>query len=105
MQPFVEQAWQRLPEVEGFPDQALPDPDDLNWFDVPESFIPRAVGRIRTVASALNAVGEGRNPEGKVVSSRYTSGISSVDRKVAASLGERLCAYCEAVESDPNPVD
>ncbi len=105
MQPFVERAWGFLPEVEGFPDQALPGPDDLNWFDVPESFIPRAVGRIRTVAGALAVVGEGRDPEGKVVSSRYTTGISLLDREVAAGLGERLRSYCDAVESEPGPED
>ncbi len=105
LQPFAERAWELLPEAEGFPDQALPDPDDLNWFDVPESFIPRAVGRIRTVARALEAVGECRNPIGKVVSSRYTAGVSQIEREVAADLGGRLRSYCEAVESDPEPSD
>ena len=38
LQPFVEEAWSLLPAVSEFPDQALPDVDDLNFFDDLNSF-------------------------------------------------------------------
>ena len=98
LRPFVEDSWSRLPRPEGVPEQALPGVDDLNWFEVPESFLTRSVARIRTVASGLELASVGRRPEQKIVSTRYSEGLLGVDRAVARDLSEHLSTYADAVE-------
>lgn len=77
-QQMVEEIWERLPIPGGIPEQGLPDVGDLNFFDVSDSFISRRRSSIRVVRDAIDALLEGRAPEGKVISSRYTNALPEV---------------------------
>lgn len=99
LQPFVEEAWSLLPAVLEFPDQALPDVDDLNFFDVPSSFLAKRLETIRSVSEGLRRVEEELPVGEKVVSSRYTKGLADLNPEAAGRLREHLDRYAAGVEA------
>ena len=99
LRPFVEEAWSLLPAVLEFPDQALPDVDDLNFFDVPSSFLAKRLETIRSVSEGLGRVEEELPVEGKVVSSRYAKGLADLKPKAVGRLREHLDRYAAGVEA------
>ena len=99
LRPFVEEAWSLLPAASEFPAQALPDVEDLNFFDVPSPFLVKRLEKIRSVSEGLGRVEEGRPVEEKVVSSRYTEGLVDLKPKAAGRLREHLDQYAAGVEA------
>jgi hypothetical protein len=89
---LVEQIWDLLPEPRDEPEFPLPEPDTLSFFQPTEAFLDRRVAIIRRVADALSS----GSPVGKVVSSRYTAGISAIEPKTRASLATYLAEYADA---------
>ena len=99
LRPFVEEAWSLLPPVSKFPDQALPDVEGLNFFDVPSSFLAKRLEKVRSVSEGLGRVEEELPVEGKVVSSRYTKGLADLKPEAAGRLREHLDRYAAGVEA------
>ncbi len=99
LRPFVEEAWSLLPVASEFPDQALPEVEDLNFFDVPSPFLVKRLEKIRSVSEGLGRVEEGRPVEEKVVSNRYTEGLVDLKPKAAGRLREHLDQYAAGVEA------
>lgn len=97
LQPYTDEAWDLLPEPAPFPEQALPDTDDLTFFDVPDSFIERTIHRSQTVARALEAVAAGTAIDKKVLHTRYTEGLPSIAAPDARALSNWLKGYSDAV--------
>ncbi len=96
---FVEEAWSMLPEAPEVPSQALPNPEDLNFFDVPEAYIDRRLERIRGVVDGLRLVEVGKPVADKVVTKRYTAGLNGLDVEAARALRIRLEGYVDAAEA------
>ena len=86
MRPFAEKAWSRLPPPQGIPDEGLPDPSELSYFEETPGFVNRRLSKIASVADAILEVSSGHRPSGKIVSSRYTRGLPDIDRSTARSL-------------------
>ena len=99
LRPFVEEAWSLLPAVSEIPDQALPDVEDLNFFDVPSSFLVKRLEKVRSVSEGLGRAEEELPVEGKVVSSRYAKGLADLKPKAAGRLREHLDRYAAGVEA------
>ncbi len=97
--PLVERAWRLLPDP-GRPEIALPGLAEVSFFNHDPQFVRRRVRSIQKVAAALQAQGKGREIEGKVISSRYTSGLAQLDGTIARRLHGELSAYLEAVAAD-----
>jgi hypothetical protein len=66
------------------------DRSQLNWFTATPLFISLPEQRVRTVIAALRRVRDGLPPEGKVIASRYTAGLTSVPRDAIEKLIPRL---------------
>ncbi len=96
LQPYVDQAWSMLSNPEGIPDQGLPDSNDLNFFEPDGAFLDAQRNRIKLVAHSLRQVAKGIVVDGRVVSSRYTDGISGLPPEVADKLAKELEDYYEA---------
>jgi len=101
-QPMVEEIWDRLPMPGGIPEQGLPDVDDLNFFDVSDSFVSRRRSSIRVVRDAVDALLAGRDPEGKVISSRYTEGLPEVAPDALKVLRANVDALLPSPEGSTN---
>ncbi|GMU40671.1 MAG: hypothetical protein AMXMBFR23_15370 [Chloroflexota bacterium] len=86
----VEEAWSRLPVPGGIPEQGLPDPDELNYFEATGQFLDRRRRMIGEVAHALRCVAHGGAIDGKIVSGRYTAGLPKVPGPAALELAELL---------------
>jgi hypothetical protein len=85
-------AWALLPVPIGVPEQGLPDVTALNFFLPGTSWLTMRQQKIRLVADALGLVAAGKTPVTKVISDRYTQGLSSVPPKAAVALQKRLLA-------------
>ena len=99
LQPIVEKAWNLLPQnSESFTN--LPDLRELNCFDVPDRFIPTRLGVIRTAVKGLRCVEKNQVlTRKKVLHTRYTEGLPSVDRERAGQLRKHLEEYSDGVEA------
>jgi hypothetical protein len=87
----AEDAWALLPENASVPEQGLPAASDLNYFVPGGGWLATRLQRIRDVVEALDAAAASRPlPKAKVVSSRYTTGLSQLDPGAASALAERL---------------
>ncbi len=104
MRPFAEKAWSRLPLPQGIPDEGLPDPSELNYFEETPTFVNRRLRKIISVVDALLEVSSGYRPSGKIVSSRYTRGLPTIDRGNAQTLSETLNDYVAAITESLNRV-
>jgi hypothetical protein len=93
LRPVVEQAWRLLPAPTGVPQQGLPSPDELNFFEPTETWRRVRLHKIRQVADALAAVAEGRSVPEKVIAKRYAAGLNDVGTGEAAALKEHLEAF------------
>jgi hypothetical protein len=85
---LVEESWALLPE----PTRAIQhlNMGQLNWFKATPAFMSLREQRVRTVVAALRRVRGGLPPEGKVIASRYTAGLSAVPREAIDKLLPRL---------------
>jgi hypothetical protein len=93
---LVRPAWDRLPEPIGIRDEALPDMNDLNFFEETPTFVPARRKSVTSVSHALGAILRGESLSSKVVASRYTEGLPAVDRSELARLSATLTRYLEA---------
>lgn len=82
----VEEIWDRLPIPNGIPAQGLPKPEDLNYFELSDRFIALRQSNIRVVTDAIDRLLDGGAPEGKVISSRYTEGLSAISPNTLTRL-------------------
>jgi hypothetical protein len=85
---LVEESWALLPE----PTRAIQhgNMSQLNWFNATPSFMSLREQRVRTVVAALQRVRAGLPPNGKVIASRYTAGLSAVAPEAIDKLLPRL---------------
>jgi hypothetical protein len=97
MQPFVKEAWSRLPISDAIPKQGLPKIDELSFFNDEPSFRKRRIIDIESVSIAIQRAIEGKPLEKKVVSSRYSEGLCLLDSEALKPLGSTLAKYLEAV--------
>ena len=88
MRQVVESAWDLLPEPEI--EVSMIDHGALNWFEATEAFIDRRLARISTVIRALEIVEAGQPLTRKVITRRYTEGLSSVPTEKRRALLEGL---------------
>ena len=99
IQPYVEEAWSRLPIPEGIPSQGLPEVKDLNYFNYNVDFIKRRYKKIRIVKEALEEISSGNLPIGKIISYRYTEGLPELGKKSTRKITLYLGGYLKALES------
>jgi hypothetical protein len=85
----AEEAWALI----GAPDAVDPDiqsrvrqADGVNWFATTSAFFRTRRTRVDQIARALEALERGDRLHAKVVSSRYTAGLPSVDPAARAEL-------------------
>jgi hypothetical protein len=93
---FADAAWPLLPERDAS-GLVLPDVSDLNFFAFNELWLQRRVKTLGLVASALAGAVRGDLQTQKVVSSRYGSGLATIDASAAATLEVTLSRYLNAV--------
>ncbi|MDO8944078.1 MAG: hypothetical protein Q7U75_12895 [Desulfobacterales bacterium] len=86
----VEDAWSRLPVPAGIPEQGLPAPHELNFFEETSQFVERRRRMIADVAAAARDVSAGSPLGRKVISERFTSGLPLVERAAARELADML---------------
>jgi hypothetical protein len=98
LESIVEQAWTKLPHPLGIPKEGLPEIADLNFFEPTEGFLQRRISKITEVVRAVDAVLAGRRLEGRVIASRYTSGLPSVPHKTLDQLKSHLESYLSGME-------
>ena len=96
--PFVKDAWELFPVEHGIMDQVLPELDELNYFEVPENFLPRKINDIRIVSEGLGRISDGLSLENKILHTRYTEGLPRVKKEIAKSLSHYLEKYYKAAE-------
>jgi hypothetical protein len=101
---LTERAWELLPIPEHIPQQGLPDPGELNFFQADEAFMVTRLSAIRRVRDLLGAVlreGDSR-PR---VSGRYNAGIDAIPEVKVRALRELLDRYLDESprlsEADP----
>jgi hypothetical protein len=99
LKPIVEQAWNRLPVPSGIPEQGLPDAASLNFFEPEAGWFERRINTVKQVADGLALVVPGQVPEKEILSTRYTSGLPSVDPAKVQVLRQALTEYLGAVEA------
>ena len=99
LRPFVEDAWKLLPTDCGIPEEALPKVEELNYFSIPENFLSRKLDNVRTVSEGLSDVAQGCTPGRKILHTRYTEGLQSVEKTAAKALSEILDCCADGVES------
>ena len=97
--PFVEDAWKLFPTEHGILDQVIPELDKLNYFEIPENFIPKKISDIRIVSEGLRRVSDGLPLENKILHTRYTKGLPEIEKETAKSLSNYLKTYHEASEA------
>jgi hypothetical protein len=93
--PIVGDAWAMLPVRDSIPEQGLPQLESLNFFQPAEGWMKKRLDNIRTVASALDAVANGRPLETKNLSTRYAAGLPALPPSAASSLRDRLLAFLD----------
>jgi hypothetical protein len=90
---LVERSWGKLPVPQGIPDNGLPDPQDLSYFEDNEAFIARRLEVIGTVRTAMENVVNQEPIRGKIVSSRYTTGLTKLLPENIAALQSVLHTF------------
>jgi hypothetical protein len=97
MQPFIKEAWNRLPISDAIPKQGLPKIDEVSFFDDTPFFRKRRIIDIEAVSIAIQRAIDGKTSEKKVVSSRYTEELSLLDSGSLKPHGSTLAKYLDAV--------
>lgn len=85
----MEAAWSLLPE----PERPLPRQvvlEELNWFEVTPRFLRTREQRLSAVVGALRTILRSEPLESKVITTRYTVGLPSVERDSLRRLLEEL---------------
>jgi hypothetical protein len=96
---LAEQAWELLPFDAGLiPRQGLPEVADLNFFEPNAAWLTRRIQAIRDVADALQLAASGVALTKKVISSRYTEGISTLSVSTALALADDLRRHVPSPE-------
>jgi hypothetical protein len=94
---IVQPIWDTLelrPEAADFP---LPVPSALNYFQTTPDWIDRRSRTLALVLAGLEDIGETGKPRNKVISTRYTSGLSGISEPRRKSLVSWLRKYQEAL--------
>ncbi len=99
LQHVVNDAWSLLPEPTGIPEQGLPTTEELNFLEVTDAFVARRLASARSVANALDGIDKGDPPDWKVISTRYTDGLTLMDAQSLSSLREWLSKYIAVLDS------
>ncbi|WP_133379220.1 hypothetical protein [Klenkia marina] len=87
----VEKSWSSLPEP-SISIQPI-DPDQLNWFVPTKSFFDMRERRLRAVIHALERLAAGEELQGKVITTRYTTGLPLVSQAARAHLLDHLTPF------------
>lgn len=80
-------------------DSLLPDYKDFNTFESNNSFITRRINKIQQVQSAISARINDQPIVGKIISSRYTSGLQIADPNAIKQLNFWLKKYIHILPS------
>ena len=94
----VRPIWDELRVRKEADELPLPDPADLNYFEVNDAWIARRVQTLRLVIQGLDESANGSRPSRKIISTRYTDGLPGLPASVRDSLAASLRAYADAVE-------
>ena len=81
----VEEAWALIPE----PDAIGPLPN-LNWFEATDRFFKTRRARLSSVVDGLERLNTGKLLDTKIVTTRYTEGLPTVDPESRVQLGQFL---------------
>lgn len=97
MKKFTEECWSYLPIPNGIPEQGLPDISELSFFEETPDFTDKRRNAVIKVSDALSDVAEGKSLREKIISTRYTNGLASVDKRKARELSDYLKEYAKVV--------
>lgn len=104
---IVSPIWDALPVRDEVAGITVP-LDRLSFFEFDQAWLERRRRTLAAVEGALGSVGQAASPTGKVVSSRYGTGLGGLRTSAVAGLRERLVSYRhavdEAVASDSTPI-
>lgn len=90
---LVARIWELMPSPAGDAEVPLPPIKRLSFFEPTDAFVRRRVATLRVVATAL----ANGSPAGRVVSTRYTTGIPAVAPNARATLSSFLDGYADSV--------
>lgn len=86
----IEKAWLQIPA----PDFEINlDLTELNWFEIPETFVEKRRNSIEMVIRATHQILDGEHLSSKVISSRYTDGLPLIGHDSLEKLGVFLRQY------------
>ena len=98
--PLAQESWDLIPD----PDFALDiDRAALNWFVPTPRFRTMRANRLQTVTTAFEALARGEPPAGKVIASRYTSGLADLDADTCAAMLAYLHRFQAPPKDTPSP--
>lgn len=98
LQKRIQLLWDKLPEPDGFQDEMFPDISTLNFFEPREKIVAVRIKRIEQVIAGIKKVLAGQPLEMKIVASRYTNGLPSVNKNNLSALASELQKYLEELE-------
>lgn len=108
LKPIVLKSWDILARPSGIPDQGLPEIDELNFFMGVNTFIIRRRKSIEDVYKGIKNILNGDRSLKKLISSRYSNGLSNIKKekleKMENLLGNYLLLLDEAVDRDVSKV-
>lgn len=105
LSPFVSDAWNQLLNENCFVSEQLPDPKELNFFELSPRFLDTRLRRIEASLSWLTWVGNGKSPTsrpsipGRILPSRYGDSLKDLDPARAVHLSGHLERYLKAAKA------
>lgn len=97
LQPFVNSAWEQLPEPTGMPAQGLPREGDLSFFQDSPAFIKRRTNVIAAVCDHLAAIRQPAEELRTLRPRKYSEGLQEKRWHEVQELHERLSKYLHTV--------
>jgi len=97
IQPFADEAWNRLIINDTIPQHGLPQEKELSFFDDTPSFWAHRLDDIESVSGALQRVLSGEPLQTEVVSRRYGAGLSLLGSDALEPLANTLNKYLIAL--------
>jgi hypothetical protein len=95
---IVRPIWDELRVREESLEMPLPDPADLNYFEVNDLWIVRRIQTLRLVIQGLGESENGGPPGRKIISTRFTDGLPLLPSTARESLATWLKTYANAVD-------
>lgn len=97
---IIDKSWKKLIRPIGIPEQGLPEIEELNFFEHNDPFIVRRKKIINNVLEGINAISEGRPPQNKIISSRYSIGLKNIHMRKICLLKNFILKYSNAIHKD-----